>query len=194
MMQIVVSGKHLDVGQSLRDYIMGSVEHNVIKFFEDAIKAHVTVSKLNNSKQNHLFRVDIIVNEGTGIRVIIKSNAEGFDPYQCFDIAIGKLSAQLRKYKSKIKNHHKRKVESNTFLESTKYIISSEQDEVDATDEVTPIIIAEKPFKIEKMSVADAVMHMDLMDLPAYMFLNSQTSAVNIVYYRKDGNISWISK
>jgi len=193
-MQIVVSGKHLDVGQSLRDYIMGSVEHNVIKFFEDAIKAHVTVSKLNNSKQNHLFRVDIIVNEGTGIRVIIKSNAEGFDPYQCFDIAIGKLSAQLRKYKSKIKNHHKRKVESNTFLESTKYIISSEQDEVDATDEVTPIIIAEKPFKIEKMSVADAVMHMDLMDLPAYMFLNSQTSAVNIVYYRKDGNISWISK
>ncbi|WHQ46615.1 MAG: sigma 54 modulation/S30EA ribosomal C-terminal domain-containing protein [Candidatus Midichloria sp.] len=36
------------------------------------------------------------------------------------------------------------------------------------------------------MSVADAVMHMDIMDLPAYMFINSQTGATNVVYYRKE--------
>ncbi|MDJ1305920.1 MAG: ribosome-associated translation inhibitor RaiA [Candidatus Midichloria sp.] len=109
-MQILISGKHLDIGESLRQHIMFSVEHNVIKFFEYAIKSHVTISK-----QNHLFKTDIIVNEGTGTGTIVKSNAQHFDPYKSFDEAMAKLSKQLRRYKSKIKNHHKRKIEPGTY-------------------------------------------------------------------------------
>ena len=185
-MQVIVSGKHLDIGDSLRNHIVDSVEHNVVKFFERAIKAHVIVSK-----QNYFFKTDIIVNEGTGTGIIIKSNAESEDPYISFDDAMKKLSKQLHKYKTKIKNHHKRKIEPSNFVESRKYVIAADQDE-EIGD--APAIIAEKPFKLEKMSVADAVMHMDLMDLPAYMFINNQTGVANIVYYRKDGNISWITK
>lgn len=73
----------------------------MIKFFEYVIKkALITISK-----QNHLFKVDIIINEGIG--AIIKSNAQSPDPYKSFDEAMVKLSHQLRRYKSKIKNHHK---------------------------------------------------------------------------------------
>ena len=185
-MQIIVSGKHLDIGDSLRSHIVDSVEHNVIKFFEGAIKAHVTVSK-----QHYLFKTDITVNEGTGTGVIIKSNAESDDAYISFDDAVKKLSKQLRRYKTKIKKHHKKKVELGNFTESTKYVIAADHDEEIGE---APAIIAEKPFKLEKMSVADAVMHMDLMDLPAYMFINNKTGVTNVVYYRKDGNISWVAK
>ncbi|MDJ1258129.1 MAG: ribosome-associated translation inhibitor RaiA [Candidatus Midichloria sp.] len=91
-MQILISSKHLDIGESLRQHIMFSVEHNVIKFFEYAIKSHVTMSK-----QNHLFKTNIIVNEGTGTGTIVKSNAQHFDPYKSFNEAMAKLSKQLRK-------------------------------------------------------------------------------------------------
>ena len=35
-------------------------------------------------------------------------------------------------------------------------------------------------------------MKMDLENLPALMFENIKTNRINVVYYRKDGNISWV--
>ncbi|EER22260.1 ribosome-associated factor Y [Rickettsia endosymbiont of Ixodes scapularis] len=35
-------------------------------------------------------------------------------------------------------------------------------------------------------------MKMDLEDLPAVVFKNINNDRINIVYYRKDGNISWV--
>ena len=184
-MRIVISGNHVDIGDSLREHMTGVIESSIMKFFEYAIKTQVIFSK-----HNHLFKTVIIVNEGTGSGAIVKSNAQHSDPYQCFNDAITKLTNQLKKYKDKIKNHHKKKIDLDVFLESKKYIISAEEL---ISEENAPVIIAEKPFKIEKMSVAEAVAHMDLMDLPAYMFINSQTALMNFIYYRKDGNISWIA-
>lgn len=35
-------------------------------------------------------------------------------------------------------------------------------------------------------------MKMDLSNLPALVFLNSENKRINVVYHRKDGNISWV--
>jgi len=80
---------------------------------------------------------------------------------------------------------------------STKYVISPTKidDEDDETKEIdfdNPVIVAEKATKILKLSVGQAVMKMDLEDLPALMFRNVKTDRINVVYYRKDGNISWV--
>ena len=54
------------------------------------------------------------------------------------------------------------------------------------------VIIAEKPTAIETLTVSQAVMKMDLQDLPAVMFVNTSTGRVNVVYRREDGNVSWV--
>ena len=46
--------------------------------------------------------------------------------------------------------------------------------------------------EIGTMTVSEAVMKMDLQDLPALMFFNSAHGRLNVVYRRADGNISWI--
>jgi len=53
-------------------------------------------------------------------------------------------------------------------------------------------IISEKSTEIEKLSVSDAIMKMDLANLPALIFINEENGNINAVYHRKDGNISWI--
>ena len=58
--------------------------------------------------------------------------------------------------------------------------------------EQSPTIIAEKASNIENLSVKDAVMKMDLLNLPALLFINDASKKLNLVYYRKNGNISWI--
>ena len=54
------------------------------------------------------------------------------------------------------------------------------------------MVIAEKPTEIEPLTVSQAVMKMDLQDLPAIMFFNSAHGRLNVVYRRIDGNISWV--
>ncbi|ETO03821.1 radical SAM enzyme, partial [Reticulomyxa filosa] len=69
-----------------------------------------------------------------------------------------------------------------------KYIISPFDSDKELTEEhETPVIVAEKATTIETLTVSDAVMKMDLHDLPALMFINRGNKKLNIVYYRKDG-------
>jgi ribosomal subunit interface protein len=187
-MQVRVSGKHIDIGEALRVYVDESVQKNVKKYFDKAIHAHVTISK-----EGHLFNTNILVNEGTGNKIIIKGNSSEADPYLSVDTAINKIEKQLRRYKTKIKNHHNKNLHKEFAIEATKYILSPFHDDKEIeTSEDAPLIIAEKATTISTLSVGDAVMQMDLHDLPALLFINSGSKKLNLVYYRSDGNISWV--
>jgi len=55
-----------------------------------------------------------------------------------------------------------------------------------------PLVIAEMETPIPQLSVSEAVMRLDLADLPALMFTNSARGTLNVIYRRRDGNIGWI--
>ena len=92
----------------------------------------------------------------------------------------------------RFKNHKKHKVHSIELVSGTKYVIPPLEDEDIKNHEKSPAIIAEKPSVAEPLTVKDAVMKMDLLNLPALVFINSASKKLNVIYYRKDGNISWI--
>ncbi|MCC8460921.1 MAG: ribosome-associated translation inhibitor RaiA [Candidatus Megaira endosymbiont of Carteria cerasiformis] len=191
-MQVSVSGQHLSIGSSLKEYVKERVTSSINKYFDHAPSATV-----HFNKQNHEFFCDIVVNDGTGRHVVIKSSASSDDVYFAFDAALSKVEKQLRKYKSKLKDHSSKMKVSEISPDSTKYVISPTKidDEDDETKEIdfdNPVIVAEKATNILKLSVGQAVMKMDLEDLPALMFRNVKTDRINVVYYRKDGNISWV--
>jgi ribosomal subunit interface protein len=193
-MQISVSGKNFNIGSSLSDHVKQRLEHEVIKYFDHAIHASVIFTK-----ESHLYRVDIHVNEGTGTGVIIKSTANADDIYVSFAEALSRVEKQLRRYKKKIKNHHKKKGSEVAFeqevKEAVKYVLSpfsEEADDAENNHNEEPLIIAEKSAKIEILTVSEAVMKMDLQQLPALMFINAKNKRLNVVYHRVDGNISWV--
>ena len=185
-MQIKVSGKQIDVGSALTTHVEERLLKGVGKYFDKAIKASVVFSK-----ESHLNCANIVVNEGTGTGTIIKSSGKSTDIYAAFDDAADRIEKQLRRYKRRIKDHQKEKF-SPEMLEGTKYVLENKQadDEKETAD--NPLIIAEKPSTVEKISVSDAVMRMDLGNLPALTFINEKTGTVSVVYHRHDGNISWV--
>jgi len=188
-MQISVSGQNVDMSLSLKTHVESEIEETVKKYFEAAVSADIVFSK-----ERHLFKADIIVNEGTGKHMIIKASAEDDGVYSAFDMASAKIEKQLRRYKDRIKGHNKKRPDKEGELfAATKYVISpTADDKEDNSENDPPLIIAEKPTQIERITVSDAVMRMDLGQLPALMFINKKTDAVNVVYRREDGNISWI--
>lgn len=183
-MQINVSGKQIDIGSALQEYVSEKIEQGVTKYFDRAVKAEVVFSK-----ESHLNRADILVNEGTGTQLAIRGHGEADEIYVAFDIACERIEKQLRRYKRRLKSHNKEKL-NNVVPEATQYVLADNEEE--STEEDNPLIIAEQATDIEHITVSEAVMRMDLGDLPALMFVNSKTNSISVVYRRNDGNVSWI--
>ena len=186
-MQITVSGKNMDVGSALRNHVESRVAHEVEKYLD-----RVTDASIVFSKEAHLVRTDINMHAGTHSRILIKSKGEAGDAYISFNTAADKIEKQLRRYKRKIKNHHKPRIEAeeDKIYQARKYVLQPEEEAHEEKEQ--PLIIAEKDTDVETLNVSDAVMKMDLADLPALVFINKKNKRLNVVYKRADGNISWV--
>jgi len=201
-MQIKVSGSNMDAGQSLTSYVEEHLAKAVTKYFDKAVNADV-----HFSKDGILFKALITVNEGVkGGGIVVKSDGSASDVYAAFTEAADRASKQLRRYKSRIKNYRRqgggiKSVEPANYsiVDATKYVLphnlfeEMEGEESDENPQDTALkVINEKTTQIEELSVDEAVMKMDLADLPALVFINAKSKRLNVVYHRKDGNISWI--
>lgn len=188
-MQIVVSGKQVDVGDSLRTHIENRLSEGLNKYLE-----RVTSVKVVVSKESHMFRVDINGNTGTHSGIVIKSHAEGGDVYGAFDAAADKIEKQLRRYKRRLTNHHKNAAHveelAKTSAKPARHYVLQHHEEEPEHD--APLVIAEQNTHLDHLSVSEAVMKMDLGDLPALVFINSSNNRMNVVFRRQDGNIAWV--
>ena len=185
-MNLTVKGKHLDVGDALRTYVREQLSAVTEKYFSNPIDATVLFSQ-----EAHLYRTDISVHIGRGI--LLQSTAEATDIYPSFDTAAGKVGKRLRRYKRRLRDHHNHDG-SGAELPARQYVIEAESAQDDSGDEpgTEPVIIAEMATTIETMSVAEAVMRMDLAELPALLFRSGAHGGLNMIYRRPDGNVGWI--
>ncbi|MDA9817883.1 HPF/RaiA family ribosome-associated protein [Flavobacteriaceae bacterium] len=193
-MKININNSQVKLKDSFKEYIKESLKINITKYFEKAVGAII-----NFKKEGNLIVVTIVVNDGLQSSINVKSNASAYDASSAFGEALEKAIKQVRRYKRRIKNY---KVKSNASdaIKSKKYIISATpvsflDDEISFEEnniETFNNVIEEKTTSIETLSIAEAIMKMDLQDLPALVFINFEDQKKNVIYYRKDGLISRI--
>lgn len=186
-MNITITGQHIDVGESLRAYVMDALNDLTSGMFQQPLDGRVIFSK-----QRHQFLVEISLHPQAGI--IIQGHASADEAYAAFDLAADKIRRQLRRYKTRIKEHKNQRVtEVIDTLSAQQYVLENNPycDEPVAVDS-QPIVIAEMETSIDSLSVGEAVMHMDLRDISTLVFRNKKNGGINVVYRRPDGNIGWI--
>jgi ribosomal subunit interface protein len=186
-MQLSVKGKQLNVGDALRTHVSDSLSRILGKYFGDAIEVSVTISR-----DGHMYRAVVVAHVGRGIQVQAQGGAE--EPYPAFDTAAEHLAKRLRRYKSRLRDHHKDSGPKAETLLAQQYILAGDDEEEAAEDvgQGQPAVVAEMTTEIPSLTVSEAVMRMDLADQPALMFRNSSHSGLNMIYRRADGNIGWI--
>lgn len=188
-MQLSIHGKQLDIGDSLRAHIERGVPILVGKYFDNPTDATVTIAKEGQS-----FRADISVHVGKGI--LVQGHARTGDPYASFDTAGEHVAKRLRRYKRRLRDHHRGRGAKDDILPAAQYVLAAETDVPEehetAAEPDQPIVIAEMETPIETMTVGEAVMRMDLAGLPAMLFQNRAHGGLNMVYLREDGNIGWV--
>ena len=183
-MQLTVTGKQLDVGDSLRDHVADSLAGLFDKYFGTAIEATVVLSR-----EAHRYRAQISAHVGRNITMASEAAAEA--PYAAFDSAAEHLGKRLRRHKRRLRDHHRQPVEVEP---AQQYVLAAgeEASENDAGAGDAPAIIAEMAAEVPTLSVGEAVMRLDLADGGAIMFRNRAHGGLNMVYRRPDGNVGWV--
>ncbi len=181
-MELTVKGKHLDVGDSLREHVRANLTHTAGKYFREPIEATVVFTK----EKNHRYRADISIHVGNGM--VLESSSEADDPYPAFDGASQRVAKRLSKFKDRLRDHHKRESLSESAAAAYTTFSSNENE----TAKPGPAIVAEMQTQVPTLAVSDAVMRLELGDLPALLFKNPANGGYNMIYRRKDGNIGWV--
>lgn len=185
-MNVQITGKNLDIGTALREHIEERISSQVIKYFERATSATVTVEKQKSS-----FFAECVLHLATGLTLASKGN--GGDAYSAFDVSLEHLETRLRRYKRRLSNHHRQRQEPVDSAQASSFVIAPSSDNAEAeSEELSPAIIAESTHKISRISVGEAVMKLEISDVPFVLFKNDKHDAINIVYRREDGNIGWV--
>lgn len=194
-MNIQIAGKHIDLGPSLKTRIETGLEAAVTKYFDRPSEGHVTVSK-----DGFNMIVDCSVHLPSGI--VLQSQGQADEPYAALEDALEKMEKRVRRYKRRLKDHHKPGRDPMPTESMSAYVIQSmPEDEDDSPEdhagsmngaEHPSLVIAETAEMLRTMSVAEAVMQLELGEVPVVFFRHATNDRFNLVYRRPDGHIGWL--
>ena len=185
-MRYQITGRHIDIGAALQTHVKAELGSIVEKYAERPTDANVVFSRAA-----HEFVCEATVHLSTGLTAQAKAHAT--EIYAAFDACAEKMEKQLRRYKRRLKDHHRERSEPVELVGASSYILASrDTEEDDETDSLQPVIVAEMQTKIPSLSVGEAVMQMELAGAPVLVFRNEKKNGMNVVYRREDGNIGWI--
>ncbi len=185
-MRYKISGRQIDVGDALQTHVKSELGETVEKYSQRPTDAAVIFSR-----DAHEFICEATVHLSTGLTATAKGQAT--EIYAAFEACREKMDKQLRRYKRRLKDHHRDRTEPVEFAGAPMYVLAANGGSADSEPEsLQPMIIAEMETKIPSLSVGEAVMQMELAGAPLLVFRNEKNGGVNVVHRRDDGNVGWI--
>jgi len=165
IMRFVITGRNIEVTDGLRAAVedkLGKLD----RFFSADTEVIVTLSV---EKERQKIEVTIPV-KGS----IIRSEQVSNDMYVSIDLVEEIIERQLKKYKNKIIDQQQNQASfAKEFVEK------------DFDDEADVQIIRTKKFGVKPMDPEEACVQMELLGHNFFVFFNSDTEEINVVYKRK---------
>lgn len=171
-MRYTITGRNIDVTPGLRAAIEEKIG-KLDRYFNPDTEAIVTLS-VQKDKQNIEVTIPVKGN-------IIRAEESSSDMYVSIDLVEEVIERQMKKYKKKL-------IDKKQAAQSFSSLFMSEEPETD--EEIK--IVKTKRFAMKPMDPEEACIQMELLRHDFYVFLNSETEEVNVVYKRKDGTYGLI--
>jgi putative sigma-54 modulation protein len=189
---IAIHGRHVQVTDAIRDYILEKLE-KIERFSPHLIDAVIT---LDVQKLEH--RVDVVL-KFDHFKVKVQGVSENM--YASIDKAMEKLVNQVRKYKDRITAHHskQRKIADmalSIYKKSQEDVFSDAIEAANAASEFERNRIHEvvrrdkKPLKT--LTIQEAIMKMELSGDHFLIFRSEEDHKIKVIYLMKDGNFGVI--
>ena len=186
-MKLLIQGNNIAVTESIHDYVEQKLE-KAVKHFQNItskVDVHLSVARNSRIERKHKAEVTVFAN-GTVIRA--QEGSESL--YASIDMVADKIARQLRKYKEKqlAKNAHIRPEE---IVESEELVEVNELNS-DRLPELPATVVRSKYFAMPPMTTEEALAQLQLIDHDFYMFHNSESNEINVIYSRNHGGYGLI--
>ena len=165
-MRITVSCRNCELEPSVRSYMEEKVER-LAHYFDRVDEAHVVLQT-----EGHRCIVDVTVHAS---RAVISSEQSADDMRSAFDRSIEKVERQIRKYKERVRHH---KGDDPT----------AEVAMVSGGVSLDALGIVPESLGSKAMTPAEAFVELEELKVAFFVFMNSETDKVNVIYHRDDGD------
>ena len=183
MVDIKISGRKISVSDGMRDRVTEKIGEALRVFEVQPMSCDVVlrVDKNPSNPERKTCEVTVFVRDS-----VVRVTASSTDMYGAIDEAAEKVSRQLRKYKTKVIDKHKRgprgmahpELEAVTAENLSQLIEPAEEDDQ---------LVREKIVDLTPMTEEEALVQTDLLGHDFYVFENATTGLVNVIYHRHNG-------
>lgn len=191
--RVTVKGKNIQVTPALREYAEKRVA-KLAKYFQWRQDVQVEVM-LSVERDTQI--AEITYHLGG---LLMRGESRSKDLYASIDEASAKIERQVKKYKNKIQQWEHKTLRTG---DGAGQAVGQGDGQVGAgtgaslapaldDDEDRPKVVRTKRFGIKPMDVEEAIMQMELLGHDFFVFANSHTDEVNVLYKRKDGHYGLI--
>jgi len=165
-MRITVTCRNCELEAKLKAYIEDKVTH-LAHYFDRVDEAHVVLQA-----EGHRCIADVTVHAS---RAVISSEQSADDMRSAFDRSIEKVERQIRKYKERVRHH--KGVEATADVAMVSGGVSLDE-----------LGIVPESLGSRAMTPDEAFSELEALHVAFFVFTNSKTDSVNVIYRRDDGD------
>ena len=173
-MKINIRGEKTNITESMKSYAEEKLQ-KLNYYIEDSDEVTGTLLfKVYGPKQ--IIEVTIPLRSCT-----LRVEEEGHDFYAIIDTGIDKLERQIIKNKTRLANKR--------VKNKSEFILDFEPEEENKNK-----IVKRKTIELKPMDEEEAILQMELLNHDFYMFKNTETDKISVVYKRKHGDYGIIEE
>ena len=183
-MKLVIHGKNIEITDAIREYVHQKIEKAVNHFqnITNEVDVHLSVARNPRITTKQAAEVTIYTNGN-----VIRAEESSENLYASIDLVADKIARQLRKYKERRQNKKNQPLVSNEVV-PPETVVPVVKDLIgDRTPALPNEVVRTKYFAMPPMNVTEALEQLQMIDHDFYMFLNSETDEINVIYERNHG-------
>jgi putative sigma-54 modulation protein len=179
-MDFQVFGKNIEITSQIQDYVQKKTER-LTRYLPQIDEAKVEIVEAKTKSPDDRYTVQITVHSKGNL---LRAEEKAANVNQAIDNVIDRLARQISTFKGKFSKRGK-------GLSVGEKIVEAEENAAN-NREVIPEIVRVKRFFVKSLSVEEAAEQMELLGHDFFLFLNSDSGVINVLYRRKDGNYGLI--
>lgn len=193
-MRINVVGRNVYVTDSMKDYAYEKLS-KIDRFHNHIMDLHVTMD-IQKMAQSVVILLHLD-------HLRIKVSTTTTDMYASVDLAVHKLQAKMRRWKSRIQDHHQI---GRAAIDMQVNVLKRPFTDIDRINETIelenhvhemeeyqpPHVIGTDSRPLKMLTTEEAVMKMELSDDPFMLFKGEEDQKLKLIYRRDDGNYGLI--
>ncbi len=177
-MQFHVKGRNLEVSDAIRSYAERKLSKLERQLKDPRVELELTVERNPSVAANHVAEATIWT-QGP----VLRAREASSDMRASIDQLVDKLERQVTRYRNRGRSRRRRAARSNGPAPEGMPAMN---------EDVEPTIVKTKNFGVSPMSPDEAVLQLELIGHDFFVFRNTASGEVNVVYRRRDGQYGLI--